>query len=194
MDRRGQEPSASPPPQSSRDDAKKNQTRQGMMAALNALFDQARPVFSQQHTWSRRARWAFPPTCLGRHTLCGLLCAAGSSSATGRPPMVRSSASVWTTMLCGVSLNNFFPSRPLPCSGGIDGRPFAHTTRQTPATSAATPCRSSPALAAADDPSALVSPSERTEQIFLLLVIPSHVHLDVLASLRLRKTDLFRSL
>lgn len=48
------------------------------MASWNSLFDQARPAFSQQRTWERaRTLGLSALTCLGRHTLSGLLCAAG---------------------------------------------------------------------------------------------------------------------
>lgn len=44
----------------------------------NALFEQARPAFSQQRCWERaRTLGLSALTCLGRHTLSGLLCAAG---------------------------------------------------------------------------------------------------------------------
>src|SRR5260370_19441036 len=48
------------------------------MAGWNALFDQARPAFSQQRTCERaRTLGLSALTCLGRHTLSGLLCTAG---------------------------------------------------------------------------------------------------------------------
>jgi hypothetical protein len=48
------------------------------MAHWNALFDQAHTAFSQQRTFERaRALGLSALTCLGRHTLSGLLCAAG---------------------------------------------------------------------------------------------------------------------
>lgn len=48
------------------------------MANWNALFDQARAAFSQQRSWERaRTLGLAALTCLGRHTLSGLLCAAG---------------------------------------------------------------------------------------------------------------------
>jgi len=48
------------------------------MAHWNWLFDQARPAFSQQRSFERaRTLGLSALTCLGRHTLSGLLCAAG---------------------------------------------------------------------------------------------------------------------
>jgi hypothetical protein len=48
------------------------------MAGWNALFEQARPAFSQQRTCERaRTLGLSALTCLGRHTLSGLLCTAG---------------------------------------------------------------------------------------------------------------------
>ena len=49
-----------------------------MRACWNSLFDQARPAFSQQRSFQRaRTLGLSALTCLGRHTLSGLLCAAG---------------------------------------------------------------------------------------------------------------------
>jgi hypothetical protein len=48
------------------------------MTGWNALFDQARPAFSQQRSFARaRTLGLSALTCLGRHTLSGLLCATG---------------------------------------------------------------------------------------------------------------------
>ena len=48
------------------------------MGGWNTLFDQARPAFSQQRTFQRaRTLGLSALTCLGRHTLSGLLCTAG---------------------------------------------------------------------------------------------------------------------
>ena len=48
------------------------------MAWWNTLFQQARPAFSQQRTFERaRTLGLSALTCLGRHTLSGLLCTAG---------------------------------------------------------------------------------------------------------------------
>ena len=48
------------------------------MACWDVLFDQARGAFSQQRTFQRaRTLGLSALTCLGRHTLSGLLCAAG---------------------------------------------------------------------------------------------------------------------
>ena len=48
------------------------------MAHWNGLFDQARAAFSQQRTLERaRTLGLSALTCLGRHTLSGLLCATG---------------------------------------------------------------------------------------------------------------------
>src|SRR5216683_694843 len=48
------------------------------MACWNALFDQARVAFAQQRSAERaRALGLSALTCLGRHTLSGLLCTAG---------------------------------------------------------------------------------------------------------------------
>jgi hypothetical protein len=48
------------------------------MACWNALFDQARGAFAQQRSAERaRALGLSALTCLGRHTLSGLLCTAG---------------------------------------------------------------------------------------------------------------------
>src|SRR5713101_4454722 len=58
--------------------AQKNQTRQGVMAHWNSLFDPARTAFSQQRTFQRaRTLGLSALTCLGRHTLSGLLYATG---------------------------------------------------------------------------------------------------------------------
>jgi hypothetical protein len=46
------------------------------MTGWNALFDQARSAFLQQRSFAR-ARGLSVLTCLGRHTLSGLLCASG---------------------------------------------------------------------------------------------------------------------
>jgi hypothetical protein len=60
---------------------KKNQTRQGLMACWNALFDQARVAFAQRRSAERaRALGLSALTCLGRHTLSGLLCTAGQQT------------------------------------------------------------------------------------------------------------------
>src|SRR5258705_11353060 len=48
------------------------------MACWNALFDQARVAFAQQRSAERaRALGLSALTCLGRHTVSGLLCTAG---------------------------------------------------------------------------------------------------------------------
>ena len=48
------------------------------MVCWNALFDQARVAFAQQRSAERaRALGLSALTCLGRHTLAGLLCTAG---------------------------------------------------------------------------------------------------------------------
>lgn len=48
------------------------------MACWSALFDQSRAAFAQQRTAERARTLALSAlTCLGRHTLSGLLCAAG---------------------------------------------------------------------------------------------------------------------
>src|SRR5258708_40136208 len=48
------------------------------MGGWNTLFDQARPAFWQQRTFQRaRTLGLSALTCLGRHTLSGLLCTAG---------------------------------------------------------------------------------------------------------------------
>jgi len=54
------------------------------MACWNALFDQARPAFSQQRSFARaRTLGLSALTCLGRHTLSGLLCTAGQQFRDG---------------------------------------------------------------------------------------------------------------
>jgi hypothetical protein len=46
------------------------------MSAWQALFDSARPAFSQQRTFDRaRSLGLSALTCLGRRTVSGLLCA-----------------------------------------------------------------------------------------------------------------------
>src|SRR5260370_16474980 len=78
VDRGGQEPPAAPSSQSLRSGAKKNETRQGVMAGWNALFDQARAAFAQHRSFERARTFGVSAlTCLGRRTLSGLLCASG---------------------------------------------------------------------------------------------------------------------
>jgi len=54
------------------------------MAGWNALFDQARVAFAQRRSAERaRTLGLSALTCLGRHTLSGLLCTAGQQFRDG---------------------------------------------------------------------------------------------------------------
>jgi hypothetical protein len=74
------------------------------MAGWNALFDQARAAFSQQRSWeSEPARSFRALACLGRHTLSGLLCAAGQQFCDWSPRLIVSLSESASRRLCGVS-------------------------------------------------------------------------------------------
>src|SRR3989442_704097 len=73
---RRQEPARPPTPRYAAFASKKNERT--LSHALEELFLQARPSFSQRRTWERGRSLLFGAlACLGRHTVSGLLCATG---------------------------------------------------------------------------------------------------------------------